>query len=247
MRYTQSLANLASDVIADLELHDNTFGRLSRFAIKFMRQANNDVKGEIRTIRENVPVNRVIQLPEDFIDYSKIGVQFREGVKALARNPTLAQIGGADLKRAYPVNPISNPYNDNLNGNYFYGYNGWIGGTGRIMAYGNGNDLGAWTLDYEHKELRLASHYDLNSNVYIEYLSDCINPNAQTFIHPYMQLACEYWIKWHYFLHRKDGAQMAREFERLYNDEYIQMKYRFSTLDIPTIVNLVEFLWGLPE
>jgi hypothetical protein len=250
MRYTQPISKLVADTLEELGLHDNQFVLLSRFAINFMRTANNDVKGEIKTERFEVPASRVIALPSDFIDYTKIGVQFKEGVKALARNPYMAMIGGADLPRAYPPPPATtiNGQNASTPFGYFYGYSGWTNGTGRITAFGNGNELGKWTIinNATTKQLRLSSDYDLNSNVYIEYLSDCIDPNTETFIHPYMQLCCQYWMKWHYYL-RKENLNMAREFERLYNDEYIQMKYRYGTLDIPTIVNLVEFYWGLPE
>lgn len=248
MRYTQTISNLVADTMAELGLHDNQFVLLSRFAINFMRTANNDVKGEIKTERFPVPHSRTIPLPDDFIDYTKIGVQYREGVKALARNPYLAMIGGKDLPRAYPP-----PAATTINGQnaaspygYFYGYTGWTNGTGRINAYGNGNELGKWEIDYTNRQLRLSSDYDLNTNVYIEYLSDCINPNTETFIHPYMQQCCQYWMMWKYYL-RRENLAMAREYERLYDDEYIKMKYRYNNLDIPTIVNLVEFFWGLPE
>jgi len=241
MRYTQTLYQLSADTVAELDIHDNQFEKISRYGINFMRKANNEVKGEIRTERFLVPTNRIIQLPASMIDYSKIGVQYREGVKALAQNPYLANLNGSFLPQAYPPTPaVDSQANYN---NYFYGWGGWGNGTGRIMAYGNGNDLGSWQINWQKRILQLSSDYDLNTNVYIEYLSDCIEPNSKTCIHPYLQLACQYWQKWQYFLNKKEFTA-AREFERLYNDEYQEARVLFCDLDKATIVNLVEFAWG---
>jgi len=246
MRYTQTLYQLSADTVAELELHDNQFDKISRFGINFMRKMNNEVKGEIKTERFLAPITRIIKLPESFIDYSKIGRQWKEGVQLLAQNYTLAKLGGEMLPSAYPA---GQPYTLSGTNDYFYGYGGWAGDRGRIMAYNNGNDLGSWTLDPVKKELRLSSDYDLNSALYIEYLSDCLLPNGKSYIHPFMQTACQMYQKWNYFLNHNlpEERRRAPDFERLYNDEVIQMKYLFCQLDTASIRNLWEFQFGAPE
>jgi hypothetical protein len=241
MSYTQTLKQLSADTMEELGLHDNQARLITGFGVNFLRKANNEVKGEIKTTRELTPSNRRIKLPDDFIDYSKIGVQYKEGVKLLAQNEYLAKLDGKDLPSAYPVAPspqfIQNAYGA------FYGYPGWDGGTGRIMAYGNGNDLGKWSINYREKTLTLSSDFDLNTNIYIEYLSDCTQPSYKTFVCPYLQLACQYWQKWHYYL-SKENLSMAREFKGLYEEEWITAKFLYSSLDIPSIINNWEFHYG---
>jgi len=244
MRYTQTLYQLSADTVAELDIHDNQFEKISRYGINFMRKANNEVKGEIRTERFLVPTNRIIQLPASMIAPSKIGVQYREGVKLLAQNPYLANLNGSFLPQAYPATPaVDSQANYN---NYFYGWGGWGNGTGRILAYGNNQDLGKFSINWEKRTIQLSSDYDLNTNIYIEYLSDCIEANSKTMVHPFLQLSVQMYQKWMYFLGKKEIA-IAREYERLYLDEYQEAKVLFCGLDPATIINLWEFRFGGPE
>jgi len=248
-QYTQTLYQLTADTVAELGLHDNQFENISRFGINFMRKSNNEVKGEIKTERFLVPTTRIIQLPKDMINFSKVGVQYREGVKLLAQNNYLANLNGAGLPQAYPATPlVDNQANYN---NYFYGWGGWGNGTGRILAFGNGNDLGKWQINWEKRIIQLSSDYDLNTNLYIEYLSDCVSANSKTFIHPYLQLSCQYFQKWQYFLNKNnrsaDEVRKASDFERLYNTEFQEARVLFCDLDPASIKNMIEFVWGGQE
>lgn len=248
MQQTQTLEALSWDTHTNLlGLHPNQYFRIAGFGRSFMNRVNNEVKGEIRTERFLVPTTRVIILPESFIDYSKIGVQYKEGVKLLAQNSHLAKLDGENLRKAYSTVPDGTTPNTSPN-SWFYGYDQWNSGQSRIMAYGNGNDLGKWTIDYSKKpkELRLSSEYDLNDNIYIEYLSDCISANDKTFVHPYLHEALQYYQRWQWFLFKQD-LSMSREMERLFDERFQQAKYAFLDIDIPTIINQIEFLWGLPE
>lgn len=228
-----------------LDLHSNAHLKLSILARDFLREINNDTYSVIKTERFEIPANRVIPLPVDYVDWSKAAVQYAEGIKLLAYNYQMAQ--GVSTQNLPSATNGVNLYNfiQNDQGRtfqYFYGFGG-IGG-GRIQAFGNGDNLGEFSIDTVRRVIRINPQIEIQ-NFYLEYLSDCMEHNDDTVVHPYCIQALKTYLIYHYLKNRKD--MMYRDYEIALQVETRAMRKRFLNLSPASIVNLVEQTWGAQE
>jgi hypothetical protein len=245
MTYSGTVTNIINEVITQHDLHPNTHLKLSLIGIDFLREINNDTKPTIKTQRFDIPPNRVIPLPVDYIDWSKAAVQYKEGIKLLSYNYQMAQ--GVSTQNLPSASANINLYNFLQTGSsvqfqYLYGYG--AGGSGRIQAFGNGDNLGEFSIDTVRRVIRLSPVIDL-LNFYLEYLSDCMDHNENTVVHPYCIQAMKTYMIYHYLKFRKDPAYRSYEGDLLI--ETRAMRRRFLNLSPASIVNLVEQTWGAQD
>jgi hypothetical protein len=241
MTYRGTVTDIIEQVIAEMQLHDNARFALSILAIDFLRDLNNDTVPTIKTERYGVPPNRIIPIPKDFIDWTKAATQFKEGIKLLAYNFQMSK--GVSTANLPSITEYGNPFllqtdSSNYPFMYMYGY-GPTGG--RIQAFGNGGDLGSFSIDPINKVIRLIDNYPFQ-NFYLEYLSDCMEHNDDTVVHPYCITAMKTCMKYNYLKNRKDPFYRAYETDVLI--ELKEMRNRFLNLSAETIRNVVEQQWG---
>ena len=247
MAYRQTVTDVIKDVQGDLDLAPNTRFKLSNIARDFLRELNNDTLPNIKTQRFEIPANRIIPLPLDYVDWTKAAIQYQEGLKLLASNSQMAKgVSSNGVPALFNGTNIWNMVQgagNNIPYTYLYGFGGY-GLSGRLQAFGNGNNLGYFTIDEIQNVIRLNPVLNI-PNFYLEYLSDCSSNNDETEVHPYAIQCMKVYIKYHYLKNRRDSFYQAFEGELLV--EYKEMRNRFSGLDMATIVNVVEQTWGVQE
>jgi hypothetical protein len=241
LTYTQTARQVISDLILENDLHPNDEAKLSNFMRDALRELNNDSLPNLRYGRWDLPSNRILKLPSDFIDWVKIGVVYKEGVKALAENPYLA-IGTSDqglksLYTPYPYTDPSYPY-------YSYSFGMWGPGSGRNESYGNGGDLGGFKLDAKNKVFNFSTTLPLGP-IYLECISDCMTNNDNTSIHPYTTQWVKTYVMAEYYLRKRDP--LAGSFASKAEIERHTMRKRIAEINPETIVNIIEQQFGANE
>lgn len=146
---------------------------LAVFGLKI--EFNLDVTGEMKTVVLNVNANKTVDLPCDYISYSKIGVINGNGeVQTFKRNDSLTTYNGLNPSNRVAGTPQGSPnfysYNQlypNLYGNYYFNgdYYNLFG------ADSGGTTLGEYKVD-ESKKLIYLNLYNTYSQIVLEYLSD---------------------------------------------------------------------------
>jgi hypothetical protein len=245
MDYRGTVTEIIADLILENDLHPNDKLKLSSLAINGLRELNNDTLPTIKTERFEIPPSRVIKLPNDYIDWCKVAVQYKEGLRMLAMNFQMAQgVSEENVPSIYASNMMAVGQPSYYLYGYGYGYMPYGGGGGRVQAFGNGGNLGDFSIDEKNRLLKISVNVTL-SNIYLEYISDCMAPNDETCVHPY----CIAWIKaftlTEFYKRRKDPA-----WQIFSADEMVErrlMRRRFMTLSPATIVNIVEQQWGSQE
>lgn len=177
------------------------------------------------------------KLPNDYYDFISVGTQVGHYVKGLAMNNRITT-----HKRQPEMFPLLDNTPNNIwywGGLYGYGM-GW-GGGGAIDAYGNGNDYGDVTIDYDRRLLVTSPTFRFR-NILLNYYTNCITPSEETCIHPWFIEAFKNYLYFKYFFLKGDGRwQVSKmEYEKLYLYA-VQSKYRMK---IPTIVKIVERIRG---
>jgi len=185
MTYKTTISKVISDLILQNDLHPNDELKLSSFAIDAMRELNNDSLPIIQEGRFELPSSRIIKLPNDWMDYHKIGILYQQGVKALSINKYMSTSVSLDgTQSIYTVPPLSAGPRTTI-GYFDYGFGG-----GKNEGFGTGGHIGDFTINYKDRIIRFADNVPAGP-VFMAWLSDCQNMNADTVVHPY----CVQWVK----------------------------------------------------
>lgn len=242
MRYTQNVSDIINSLITQNELRPNVEIILSEFAHDALRELNNDTLPVLKQQRFTLPANRILPFPKDYIDWVKIGVLYQEGVKPLAQNTYMTS--GVPLNGTQTITPtiyqssivpITTPDYQTFP---FQAYGG------RNESWGNGSNLGGFTVSRSNKVIQFSS--DIPSGpIYMAWISDCFECNEETLVHPYAIQWLKDQIMYDYYLRRKDP--LAPSFEARRDKELFWMRKRFMELSKEDIINIWEQTFGANE
>jgi hypothetical protein len=239
MRYSGSVQSLIADLILEFDLHSNDARKLSNFFGDALRELNNDTLLSIVEIRKELPSNRIIKMPEDYLDWCKIGVLYQQGVKTLAENRYAAigvSLEGAQSLYRFQDGISSNPE--------FYGFQ-WYGAEGgRNQSFGNGDNLGGFYIDKPNRTITFEQRIPTGP-IYLAYLSDCRENNVNTIVHPYcIEWAKVYVMKKFFFVKGDARYQELKQAEII---ECKQMRKRVFSISKEDFVNIYEQQFGANE
>lgn len=182
------LKELIGNYLSSAEQSSQEFLRLWNMGVKGMQlEFNLDVTGEVKTVLLDVNANKTVNLPCDYISYSKIGVLNERGeVVTFKRNDQLAKINADSNNRldkvpvsdGFPANPILlSPYYPGLYFNYLIGdayFNLYGAKSGTVS-------IGEYTLDEDNRIIYLGIDWAYKSQIVLEYLSDGYEQNLDDY------------------------------------------------------------------
>ncbi len=221
-----------------------------KFALDGLREQQIEFSREIKTVKLRMNDYQSVDLPEDYVDYIKIGIQVGERIFTMGVQNDIALHNDVDSCG----NPIKNlpqaPFDTAPNGINFDNYGGYwfnnftdtnIGGqgnTGRLFAFGGGiPSRGLYRIDRERRQIRFDDSVH-RADIYMEYISDGFNPTDATLVNPlcYEYLRC--------YIHNRrvegnDNASQALKYEKGQNLWYAKKAAagRLGELTVQDIIN----------
>jgi hypothetical protein len=181
-----ALGSIVDDFIDDNDLHQSFWHKALKWGIRAVREIRLDIfqhpKTEILTVTER----KTVVLPAGFVDWTKVAVKRGQYVITLAVNDELAsqeRSAHEDTVRGLLSQHLPNGTDfGQYGGYYFYNFNG-----NTLASIGGGLPSKGHFKVFDHgdcKELLLDYDYSY-STVYLEYITDGIDPCKETIIHPY--------------------------------------------------------------
>lgn len=237
-----AVATVVDDFLDDYNLHNGFFQKALKWALRAVREIRLDTFQHPKTLLLDVTERRTVVLPDGFVDWTKIAVKKGQYAITLAVNDdlTIGERSKNDtdvvtglLSQHMPNGTNLSAYGgfmfNNFNGTNFLGFGGGLPSKGYCKVVDHG----------DCKEIYL--DYDYNyKQVYLEYITDGIEPCGETVIHPY---------EYNYVM-----AFMADRYENLNNpkatviskdeagkDLYFagkQLRGRYNDLDPRTIITM---------
>ncbi|MES2395811.1 MAG: hypothetical protein V4549_07400 [Bacteroidota bacterium] len=232
------LDSVVSEWIAINGKTENQRARLYTIAVACLREINMDVNGIIKIVELSINDNDTVDLPEDFMNYSKIGILGADGrIHCLGRDNSI------NMKPSYNDCgvQVANPNTDNsdfpFNGLPFAGYfYGSGNGEGAIFGLGGGNNnIGYYRLDRANNQLLLANmNIRSGANLIMEYVADInVSSDGDFYVHPYIVETIKRWIDWMYVNNDKNTSQGEKlRRERIYYNALRISKSRYGASTI---------------
>lgn len=162
---------------------------------------------EVKTVILPVTDWKAIELPNDYIDWTKVGIQNGDQIQTFVNDPNMAlnfdkeERTGDRLPNknqqitdiSYAEDGIVTPY-----GWYFYNLVDEKGADGqRVFGLAHkDNYLGYFRVNTERGEIQFRTQVSGLKNVYLEYIADGYNPCKNTLVHPEAVSLYKLYIHW---------------------------------------------------
>jgi len=193
-----------------------------------------------RTEQLRVEVDRTAALPDDYVEWSMVGIRRGEQVYNLLHNPALVVMPERPAPApvalpqlfAEPTAPVMVPEPAPI---YEYCYTNWLENQGvDVVGYGYPSmRQGEFTVQRAERQLLLSSAISPGDVLLLHYLSTDAPAGQSTPIHPLAINWCQYWIK--SFLLEKTNPGLAATYTQRAASarmDYMQMRSPFQIEDI---------------
>jgi hypothetical protein len=177
---------------------------IRNYALRGIREMGFDLLARVRSLKLSVESNNTITLPDDFVDYVKIGVVGTDGiVRAFGENTNI------NYSQKYVLDDAGDPVDEDndglferedsktgqldINNENNIVFNNYIyqGNVGKIYGLGGGHMTGEFRINYDQNRIEVSSN--VGSEVVIEYVADEALSTNPT-VHKYAEEALRAYI-----------------------------------------------------
>ena len=201
--YLVTIDSIVRSALISQGLSIHYYYQFFHYAHKCFRELLMDTLKTVQVVELTVTPGNSVKVPNDFIDWIKVGYKRGQFVKELGQRDTLARVPNRDANG----NEISYPDIDRSVGKYadvWSGYYLFVNGNdngehlGKIYGHGNGTMENSFKFIPERKEIRLDVSFQPGDKIILEYVGYGLTPNTTTSVTPYAQDTIENYIIWKY-------------------------------------------------
>jgi len=234
MAYT--LDSIVSEWLAENGKPENQRSRLYTIALSCLREMNMDINGVVKIVALAINNNDTVDLPNDFLNYSKIGILGADGrIHSLGRDSSINLLPIYDdcgVQISYPNTSSSvDPFSGMPYSGIFYGlYN-----SAQFGINGGNNVIGYFRLSRSTNQLYLANMNILaGTTLIMEYIADIESSENDFEVHPYVIETIKNYISWKYVSGDRNtglGEKQMRRAEYFNSRRLSNARYGVSTIE----------------
>lgn len=237
-----------------IEIGDSNLSRYARFyqyAISGLRELNMDTNGIIKVTQLAVNPNDTADLPNDYLNYTRIGICGNDGqIHSLGKNDNLT------LNKLYnncgvPINPANQnqaALANNLYTNSFFISNDYLSDNvrngemmGRFFGLGGGNNVnGYFRVDSANNQLVLGNLICHTQSLALEYIADITSVDDDFEVHPFIIETLKSWIFWKSI--QRNQSRSLGEKEQAKQDFYREERLSARRINSNTMSEWLESL-----
>lgn len=184
------------------------------YAKDCLRELSFDVLKNVNTELLRVSDNGTVDLPCDYVDFTKVGVRYGQFVKPLLQYDKINRLpnysNGEEVPYAEEGVGLSGVSWVNVSGDGEH--------LGRMYGLGMGRETDVFKVIPERGIIQFSQELGYD-HIVLEYISDGLSSNAATSIHPYAQKTIEAYIEWQLKL-------SGRHYDRYEKEKGEQLFYR---------------------
>lgn len=220
----------------------HSYVRYMKYLIDFLRKVSLTHSIFDKTVVLKLDQKKAIQVPEDYIIWSKIGWQAGDRIVCFERDSSinLSHEISDDGLESPTVNISYNnsqwPYNRSLTFNNFTNINGQIGS---LTGYGIGENGIGYFRPTNDREIQFSSDVPSDYKIYMEYRTNGFSPHTKSVVPEVMAKLAEEYINWQLARHKLgDAASETRAREISYLKEYDEVISRMQPISMSALQGL---------
>lgn len=203
-----TLDSIVRSYLMDIGAGMERYEQGKHWAIDAYRDFHFDVAQEIKTVELSMTAWKAVEWPVDYVDWAIIGIRINGEVRAFTNNEALAlyfddvdEDGFPDPQPAAdgdePYNPadLSSTYNQKF---YFWNnINRQGSDTGQMYGLAiKDTGLGYFRINKTRKEIQMNPALSSDTKIYLEYISDGLDPCEKTVVNLYAAKLIRLYIHW---------------------------------------------------
>lgn len=210
MAYT--LDNIVSEWIAQKGKPENQRSRLYAIAVAGLREIHMDINGVVKVVQLTINDNDTVDLPMDFIRYTRIGILGGDGrILSLNMDNSISILPVYDSCGNLVSTPTDNITTDGGYTGYFYG----VGDGGQFGLGGGQSSIGYYRYDRAANQLLLANmNTYVSSTIILEYVADLSSTDGDFFVSPFVIQALKDWLSWQYIVDDRNTSLGEKQMKR---------------------------------
>ncbi len=215
------------------------YDRFLHWSLECLQDFHMDSAQEIKTVMLPMTALKQVALPNDFVDYTKVGIRCGDRIKTLSVADNISML--------LPTNDCGNPVamdtcdctvntlpSIDTGGYYFFNtFNIYGENLGAIFGHGGGyNKRGYFQINREDWVLQFTSEVN-NTEIYMEYISTGFTPNESSVVNQYAKKLIKQYVHWKRACFKSGPASGdALGWEKQYDDEYRRVRLRLADFNI---------------
>lgn len=235
------LSAVVDQWLIDNDLNDGWFPKGLSWVKFGLREIRLDVCQDVKTVLLDVTDRKTAKLPQDFIDWTKIAIRVGQYAVTLGLNEELNTLNRTTTSQTV-AGLLSQHMPNGLEFNQYAGFQFFNFGTNNIFGIGSGLPSKGYFKVHntgECKELLIDYDYGF-SQIYVEYISDGLDPCTETIVHPY---EVDYLIKYMDMKYEKKNNPKATNFSIQETERDVfwaekKLRARRNPLDPQTVINI---------
>lgn len=216
-----------------------------KYGADCLRELSFDSLQNIRSVRLELNEYNAIPLPCDYVDWIKVGVENGQVVRPYAQRDGYNRMNNYDSngnKALYgtvdAINDVALPYYEELvNLNYE--------SVGRQFGYKGGNNPNSFSVLRERNGGEIQFDITATGPIRLDYISDGLDSDAATQIHPYAQATIEAYIFWQMKENSRSYNNADRQAAQLqYDKEHRKLRARLNSFTITDFRRVLQQGYG---
>ena len=248
MTYT-TLDNIVRNILQRKQYPIHWYFQTLVNAKDILRELHFDVLRCINSTKLTVGVDNTADLPDDYVDYTRIGVQVGQNIRPLLQMDSLiaqdnTQVGVAE----------TGDNTDNKSNSIIYGFpmasgltwgtmltNSYGEVTGRVFGYGAGTQPDTFRVLREQNKILFNRSINAGSQIILEYIGDGSSCDNATQVDPYAQACIEAYCLWQFAEQNRTSNIGDKQYLKTQYEHQLRiLKGRKNDWTIPDIKRLIQ-------
>lgn len=237
-----TLDSIVRSALMDIGESLSRYEQFKHFAIEGYRDFNFDLAAEIKTAYLPLTPWKALELPIDYVDFVMIGVNTNGDIRVFTNDDRIALPDEAIIDGDPDAATEEGDLPLETTGQRVHFYNVNSRGEDAGQLYGllvKNNGVGYWKMNPERREIQFSPHVNANTTIYLEYISDGINPCEKTVVNIYAAKLIKLYIHWqrHSFAKSSTHAD-KREAKDNYWNEFYKVQNRIQKITAADVLEV---------
>ena len=211
-------------------------------ARNILRELHFDVLRCVNSVTLVVGTDNTITLPDDYVDYTKVGIRNGNHIRPLIQSDSLI---AAEPQKVANTDAATSIY---------YGFPATFGiswgtmltdsygeVTGRMYGYGAGPQLDTFRVLREQGKILLNNAFLPGTNIILEYIGNANGCDSATQVDPYAQACIEAYCMWQFAEQNRTSSLGEKQFlKQQYEHQLAILRHRKNDITIADIKRIMQ-------